>query len=446
MPIEIDLLISIKDEINLLSTLTKLQQKEILPKFEYLIHSIPLDNLEYFDRIKILLDLLNICKEYESDSDIINIILIRWCNEDIDIDGILGDLASNMDCKDEILEYLFSIYPYSVPLSILDNHIRTRCGEGMIFSFTAERLLKCYGNFKGIKDYNLDTHQWNILKESAEETNGCKFEDINEITQFISRQKNPLTYNNRDIFEYISSKLNNKDKRIAKKPKYINLLEHENESYFETYFKTSESKIDKDEDEDIDNIKNTINNLLNPEKLKDLEEGDEAPLLKDEIIDTFISLKDNFGIDLNLGSDKELSSKINKDKITNYFRYFGPSNAIHGINCASIVKVGDTEIEGPCRLFTCICKEIPGDNEFEDNFEIDTDYYSWFTGKCDLCDVKIKKLRYAVRFPCENGGWIGCFCSFICMKKSEIRPIYESDEFKIEEIKNLINQYGITDL
>jgi len=39
----------------------------------------------------------------------------------------------------------------------------------------------------------------------------------------------------------------------------------------------------------------------------------------------------------------------------------------------------------------------------------------WFTGNCDNCLKKIKKMEYAVRKPIFTGGWNGCFCSFKCV-------------------------------
>ena len=52
---------------------------------------------------------------------------------------------------------------------------------------------------------------------------------------------------------------------------------------------------------------------------------------------------------------------------------------------------------------------------------VDTDQVrlnEWFTGNCEECFKKIISYRYAVRRPLMRGGWVGCFCSFDCVKKS----------------------------
>lgn len=53
----------------------------------------------------------------------------------------------------------------------------------------------------------------------------------------------------------------------------------------------------------------------------------------------------------------------------------------------------------------------------EDEFGIkDVD---WFTGNCDYCNKKIRHYYQAVRKPVITGGWIGCYCSWSHVRKSE---------------------------
>ncbi len=110
------------------------------------------------------------------------------------------------------------------------------------------------------------------------------------------------------------------------------------------------------------------------------------------------------------------------------FRFLGPSNFVTGARARDILS-GEAELR-----------------MFNDNRMIDEEYDSWFTGNCDECWYKIKKLRYAVRKPLEGGGWSGCFCSWECVvincdENEEIVP-REMASFFDKKVKEI----GIYDL
>lgn len=85
------------------------------------------------------------------------------------------------------------------------------------------------------------------------------------------------------------------------------------------------------------------------------------------------------------------------------FRRFGPANGYLPLS------VDDDETicskYGSCRMLHC--------NHVD---ESDDDY--WFTGTCDFCARKIRKMEHAVRAPGIYGGWKGCYCSFDCIRNS----------------------------
>lgn len=51
-------------------------------------------------------------------------------------------------------------------------------------------------------------------------------------------------------------------------------------------------------------------------------------------------------------------------------------------------------------------------------FDPDTDeaLTTWFTGVCGACSKRIAAYHYAVRMPHQSGGWLGCYCSWDCVR------------------------------
>jgi hypothetical protein len=93
-------------------------------------------------------------------------------------------------------------------------------------------------------------------------------------------------------------------------------------------------------------------------------------------------------------------------------------------------------------MFYCVCIE---DIDYEDTSYLNEveDPQAWFHGSCEHCERKIRKFRHAVRFPVLGGGWIGCFCSFDCLYKSNIRPIYNNEDLLIKEVMEMVEGYGV---
>jgi hypothetical protein len=117
-------------------------------------------------------------------------------------------------------------------------------------------------------------------------------------------------------------------------------------------------------------------------------------------------------------------------------RYYGVANEIFEQDCCGI--------KGPCRMFYCVCRQ---DSEYDDtSYTNEITPQEWFVGSCEECGIGIEKFRYALRFPVKDGGWIGCFCGFECMKKSNIRPMDREAEIRIKEIKEFIQKIKVVDL
>lgn len=394
------------------NTLTPLQFEECKKEFlEKLNHAIQLKEKDFLKVFEELVYWIKFCKDQKiTNKFIIENILLKWSNDD-DFEGVVGDLASNIICPIELLKYLFETLDEDLDIvRILDVHIRTRYGQCMIFSLVAERLLQA-NDKETLEDY-----QWDHLMETVEEVKQCFQYD----PSFLSRQSYSMTRDNQDVIRYIQSKqklLNNSI--IAKKPKWVSLLEKET---IENYKNRELGKVSEDDENVLNEILDFLDKNTNfKQEIK--EAGDIAETNPEEIAKVMLALKDN--------ASSELKEEFPIE------RFYGPANTMLGKECCSL--------NGPCRMFYCVCREFDDDDDYE-SAPAPSDSQEWFLGKCEECEKKIEKFRHSVRFPVDGGGWIGCFCSFDCMRKSKIRPIYDDDELRIKEIHKILNSIGVSDI
>lgn len=132
--------------------------------------------------------------------------------------------------------------------------------------------------------------------------------------------------------------------------------------------------------ENVDATKIYLTNLLNTsseeEKYKLLE-----PVLENQL-------------QLELGSDVYLS------------QVFGPANPLVD---QDLTLPGKSNMYGGCRMFLCDVFDYNDEYKFVED---------WFTGSCDTCQLRIRQRHHAVRKPRPTGGWINCYCSWDCARKS----------------------------
>ena len=365
-------------------------------------------------------NIIDFCNQHNiSNPKILREILKCWCQEnDDDIDGVIGDMAGSVAIRDQNLHYVCqTLQKFSTPVSILDEYITTRYGNTMIFGMVAERILKSF------EINNLDDSEWDHLYRLSESS--LETDDLDP--RVISIQMNPMTKDNKDIKDYINiKKLENQRTITISKPKYVNLKDHEN---IEMY--TSLSKIEMQDfdvsDEKHNDLKNELRKFVKIKEHPKPESGDVAPFTVDQAIDLFL--------------ETSKPNIISPDSQVIPQRFYGPYNPIGDVECCSL------PLPGPCCMFYCICKEFDSDDgELYDVDDMKTLANRWFTGFCEHCNKSIPKLRYAVRYPLEHGGWEGCFCSFECIYKSKMFPIYKNDDLRIKEIVHFLNKYGVADL
>lgn len=384
-------------------------EKCIIRLYNFL-REINLDSMSLQQRLLFLVKLVDVCRSNNASKKVVDAILKRWeapFTEDLsdimyskfDADGILGDLAATTLCGNNNLRFLASLYEYNTPMTVLESHVRNRVETGMSFEMVAERIFDAYGIS------NMEDYEWDQIIRAIDETK------IIKTAIQIER-----------IIEYIHLKISELEKsKVAKKPEWVTLNEGETrEQYKDSFIGASQEELAKN----ALVIKEFLD--THPSKQKD-EEG----LTTEEVSKMSLSLCAN--------TADNVSYPIE--------RVYGPANAIIGFDCVSSPRKENGERVGPCRMLTCLCRELNEEDE-----EIDFDEYSlenpesvWFSGHCLICKKSIKKARYAVRYPNEGGGWEGCFCSFECMKDVTYRPVEKIDIYRMEEVEELLKTYGIAD-
>jgi len=391
----------LKDSIKCCEDATPLVFEQCFIDYQNLLNEkIKLEGKIFSEVLDLLLYWVQFFRENKiSNPKILLTLLKKWDESDEEAEGVIGDLAATLACSQENLTYICDTLQDTIQiLSILDLHIRTRYGTGMIFSFVVERLLKAF-HLENLEDF-----QWEHLEDTVQETlQGFEYDP-----SFLSRQKYSVTRDNKDVIAYIQSKKKEQNqKEYAPIPKWVSLKDGETEEF---YLKSDLGNIDKEKEKMVVDLKEIFTKHVNC--------SEKVP---DEVIDMLKSLEDKV-----TDEDKHFPVK----------RYYGPVNEIIGRECSGV--------NGPCRMFYCVCRE---EKEDEDISYLDNvNPFEWFTGSCEECERKIRKLRYAVRFPVKGGGWAGCFCSFTCMKKSEIREIEEEDEHRMECIRQILLENGIFDI
>lgn len=118
------------------------------------------------------------------------------------------------------------------------------------------------------------------------------------------------------------------------------------------------------------------------------------------------------------------------------FRLLGPVCPITGADLEDMKYGGE-------RMF------ISNKFVYDDGTE-DTDIYittSWFLGYCEYCNLRLRRKYHAVRQPLIDGGWIGCFCSWQCVKDKASKVDF-TDEITpnlCDEFEEELKEFGVYD-
>jgi hypothetical protein len=149
-------------------------------------------------------------------------------------------------------------------------------------------------------------------------------------------------------------------------------------------------------------------------------------------------------------STEELSYILSMERsnlVDDYDQIEGPENnmVFDGIVKPCLGRPSYRRKEG-CRMLTCIC--VAEDTDDEEDSELLK--MSWFTSKCEKCNVLIEHFSHALRLPLNNGGWVGCFCSENCaveIANKEIKNVQGMVEYtKFNQIMANIKFKGIVNV
>jgi hypothetical protein len=157
---------------------------------------------------------------------------------------------------------------------------------------------------------------------------------------------------------------------------------------------------------------------VNNKKIEE-DEPDQIKKVLSEALEKIDMESTEFGQDVQSIVDKTLQNSSKEE-----CRIKGPVNPILGFDCISSNE--------PCRMFSCMCRE-------------DDDIDEWFIGHCEICKKLIRHHRYAIRLPVVGGGFIGCFCGFECLYKTDL-PLGEDNDKLIDDLQEILNTVGIQDI
>lgn len=118
-------------------------------------------------------------------------------------------------------------------------------------------------------------------------------------------------------------------------------------------------------------------------------------------------------------------------RTTTIYKNFNPSHGPVNKGCWKCPH----SPQGECRMLTCLCCE--GDEVEGESAE------EWFIESCDQCDDPIFDKYQALRIPCEEGGWKGCFCSIQCIE--EVYLDGDEDKNPIREALVIAMENNLTD-
>jgi hypothetical protein len=395
------------------------------------LQALTVKDLDFDRSIKLLLHLVSHCHRSNSNSEVLRLVLGTWCADDNSIDGVIADLAAIIFVPANVLTYVCqTLYEISTLYDLLETVVQTRQGLNIGFAIMADRLIAAF------KD-SPETEVWNNLLEVAKIAG--KTDDT-------------------DVLQYLKEKIGQTGPSV-KRPKWVSVLPNENRSLLQSVsggqtpskelletitsklhhsvITTESSSNDVDTDDtaalqpshQIDDMIETYIATSIPEELQTLNESSNIPGQNTASEIVMASLP--------LSGLKEPFNASPNDVAGRAERLWGPVNAIIGRDCSSN--------NGPCRMLSCLCRDLDQglDEELEPVYITNPD--TWFAGRCDACRRTIINISHALRFPVTNGGWVGCFCSWACLMKRPPRPIFTEEATGIARVKAVIEQFGIFD-
>ena len=343
--------------------------------------SIPKDDSQWDKEMTKILFLL---LDHKANEDLIFLVLSPWdpeYNFDALIARLIRDFLLDSLDMEELIIKIQNIADYK---NVMKEMMAIRKNKNFaLLASMVQMLFERQLRLEEIRDLISYAHNYSILKR----------EDVGDIMDYLKKLEG--------------------EKNMAEIPCWMSVEEGENLSLLETV-----SPGDSYEDllSDSKNIESQAKQLFYQYKDGELKE--------EQVSEEFNQALQSFLASL---SYQEFEGKYNPNRI------FGPANTFLDRNCVSNVNQ-----LGPCRMLHCLCREY---NYDEDNDILEMD---WFHKRCNFCLRAIRDRSHAIRFPVEDGGWKGCYCSLECMKE-DTSYIDDKTNYRIDLMKSTLYDSGIMD-
>lgn len=297
----------------------------------------------------------------------LDVILEKWHHpDDTDMDLLISELGSIILISQDNLNYIIETYGDILPEEVLSFNIHNDSKEkAFSFGFLCSRIIVAWKE----KEIMMQDGWLRLLKVAEEKG-----------------RKDAVSY----ILKHIS-----RNTIYAKKPSWMKEKANKVSSIIE----------------DPNSTKEVVSDFI--------VSSSSGSLLNDKLKET-----------LNTFSHTELSSIVSclsgddSKKIDDPDMVEGPLNSIIEEDDTIRKCLGAMSYRNNkgCRMLTCIC--IVNTEEDYDLDEIPK--MSWFDGKCEECQKRIKLACHSIRLPLDHGGWAGCFCSEDCAIKMANKEIREN--------------------
>lgn len=132
----------------------------------------------------------------------------------------------------------------------------------------------------------------------------------------------------------------------------------------------------------------------------------------------------------NATADPMAKVYVQPDQEDEIYRILGPSNSPMGYIGTEGESGGNPCMEyGSCRMLTCQEYRV----EYVDEESNNSFYSDWFKGWCSVCSERIAKKHEAVRMPLDHGGWLGCYCSWECVRNDTDEDTVKASTYRYEK-------------
>lgn len=323
-------------------------------------------------------------------------IILESFDEDNDLDKVIIMLCRDFVCDPEFIKYVVNLFEDVGDVIYILGLLMTEKKQ-MNYGMVADNILYVY-------DYKL--------------TN----KDVQQLMgDLLKLERIPDNEDGKYMEDYLKSKITC-DREDYEKPYWVSLIEGENVSLL-TSVPLGESELTEEEvkfNESLQSVNNFFYSIVPEEKntfLKDMSNEIE------DALKTFLK------------ASNETESEEFKIKLNNPERVWGPENKMKERDCCS-----GPNSEGPCRMLQCECLEENDEDSYDPQMGM-----TWFKGRCDACEKFIMDPSHALRFPNVEGGWMGCYCCFDCLKDDPMYDKSDKLDFVLNLMKIKIDHIGIMD-